>query len=300
MAVEAPKSSRDALHHAMLEIGNLRRRMPGAKAAEILSAFEKVEDLWDKQDIGRYPFNVLSGEMNTIKVELRELYDGELDSEVTRQSPVFDQLADFDHRIRIYNEWVVSDPIYIGLEKRLQRIDEMLPVRNYAVGNLLGELRTSFDPYLKQRLNGALGQFCREEYELVIGSCGKAEGALFFQFRKLLENLGIGRLSPQIGPAIGQIREMFRSRPDANGLALAKSGRLENLVLSMFEMLHYFRNLSAHDRTEEAVEEKLPRWQVERREFFIQKPEYARLVLMLTFQIALELQALVDHQEKST
>ena len=48
------------------------------------------------------------------------------------------------------------------------------------------------------------------------------------------------------------------------------------------------------------VEERLPEWQRQRREFFIEKCEYARLGLCLSFQIALELQALLDRQGNST
>ncbi len=300
MAIEPPKSSQEALHRAILEIGNLRNRIPGAKAGEILSAFEKIEEIWVKQDIEQFPFNILTREMTAIQAELREAYGGELDLAVDRRSPVFDQVVDLDHRIRIYSEMVVLNPVYSGLEERLQRIDDILPSRNYALRDLLSELRPSFDPAMRKRLETAAGQFGREEYEFVITECGKAEGILFSRFRAFMANLGITGLSTQTGPALGEVREILKLKKDADGLPLSKSGRLELLVLSMFETLHYFRNLGAHDRTEEVVEEKLPKWQVQRREHFTQKPEYARLALVLTVQIALELQALWDHQESSS
>lgn len=194
MDIEPPKSSQEALHQAILEIGNLRKRMPGAKAGEIFSAFDRVEEIWAKQDLAQFPFNVLMKEINAVKAELHDAYAGELDLAVDRRSPVFDQVIDLDHRIRIYSELLAFNPIYSGLEKRLQRIGETLPPRNYALGDLLGELRPSFDQSLRKRLETALDLFGQEEYESVITECGKAEGILFSHFRMFLENLGISKL----------------------------------------------------------------------------------------------------------
>lgn len=118
---------------------------------------------------------------------------------------------------------------------------------------------------------------------------------LVARFKGFLEGLGVALPPSQTGSVFIAIRQQFASQKDPNGLSFAKSARLELFVLSMFETLHYLRNLGAHDRAEEAAEEKLPDWQVQRREYFIQKPEYARLALILTIQIALELQALLYH-----
>jgi hypothetical protein len=296
MSIEPPKSSQEALHQAILEIGNLRKRMPGAKSGEVLSVFDKVEEVWSKQDMEQFPFNILAKEINTIKIEMRETYGDGLDLEVGRRSPIFDQVVDLDHRIRIYSELVAFNPIYSGLDKRLQRLDGVLPPRNYSLKDLLSDLRPSFDPSLRKRLETALGHFEREEYETSIAECGKAEGILFSHFRKLLAGFEIIGLSTSTGPALRQICKMLESRQDGDGFSLSKSGRLELFVLSMFETLHYLRNLGAHDRAEEVVEEKLPNWQVRWRELFTQKPEYARLALALTIQIATELQVLIDHQ----
>jgi hypothetical protein len=164
---------------------------------------------------------------------------------------------------------------------------------------LLDDLCSSFNPALKQRLEAASRYFEAGQYEAVLAECGKAEGILFTHFRTLLANLKINGLPSETGAAFGEIRKRFASQKDEDGLSLSKSGRLELLVLSMFETLPYFRNLGAHDRAEEIAEEKLPEWQVRRREYFIQKPEYARLALTLAVQIALELQALLDHQGSS-
>lgn len=296
MTIEPPKSPQEALHQASLEIGILTRRMPGAKAGEVLAEFEKIELIWSKQDLEQFPFNVLTKEMNAIKAETHDFYGGELDLAVERNSPVFHQIFSLDQRIRIYSELVVLDPVYRGLDKRLQRIEDILPPRNYAIRESLTDLRPSFDPGFMKRLDTALDHFGKEQYESVITECGKAEEILFTRFKAFLAMLGITGLSTNTGHAISEIRGHFKSRQDADGLALSKSGRLECLVLSMFETLHYFRNLGAHDRAAEVIEDKLPRWQVQRRECFAQRPDCARLALLLTIQIALELQALLDHQ----
>jgi len=284
----------------MLEIGNLRKRMPGIKAGKVLEVLDQIENIWSKQDLDQFPFNILTREVSTIKAEVREAYADELNLTVERRSSVFDQVVDLDHRIRIYSELVVVDPIYRGLEKRLQRIEGVLPSRNYALRDVLGDLHPSFHPDLRKRLEAALGHFEREQYESVITECGKAEGILFPLFKGFLAIFGVGGLPYQTGPAISKIREILKSKQDTDGLSLSKSSRLELLVLSMFETLHYFRNVGAHDRAEEVAEEKLPEWQVHRRLRFTQKPECARLVLVLTLQIALEMGAFLDHQEKST
>lgn len=299
MVSQPPTSSQEALHQAMVEIGYLRRRLPAAKVGEVLEVFDKIEWLWTKQDETQFPFNVLVDEMNAIKAEIRESYSDELDLAIGRQSPVFDQIVGLDHRIRTYSEIVVLNPVYGGLEKRLQRIEEVLPSRNYALRELLDDLRSSFNLSLKQRLEAASRYFEAGQYEAVLAECGKAEGILFTHFRTFLANFKINGLPSETGVAFGEIRKRFASHKDADGLSLSKSGRLELLVLSMFETLHYFRNLGAHDRAEEIAEEKLPEWQVRRREYFMQKPEYARLTLTLAVQIALELQALLDHQGSS-
>jgi hypothetical protein len=300
MSIEPPKSHHEALQQAMLEIGNLRKRMPGINAGEVLDVLDQTENIWSKQDLDQFPFNILIREINTIKAEVREAYADELNLTVERRSSVFDQVVDLDHRVRIYSELVIVDPIYRGLEKRLQRIEGVLPSRNYAFRDVLGDVHPSFHPDLRKRLEVALGHFEREEYESSITECGKAEGILFPLFKGFLANFGISGVPSQIGAAISKIREILKAKQDTDGLSLSKSSRLEILVLSMFETLHYFRNLGAHDRAEETAEEKLPEWQVNRRLSFTQRPECARLVLILTLQIALELRALLDHQGKST
>ncbi len=299
MTIEPPKSHHEALQQATLKVGNLRNRMPAIKAGEVLEVFDQIESIWSKQDLDQFPFNILTKEISTIKAEVREAYAGELNLTVERRSSVFGQVVDLDHRIRIYSELVVVDPIYRGLEKRLQHIESVLPSRNYALRDVLGDLRPSFHPDLRRRLEAAFAHFERQEYESAIAECGRAEGILFPLFKAFLAGFGICGVPPQTGTAISKIREMLKSRQDRDGLSLSKSSRLELLVLSMFETLHYFRNVSAHDRAEEAAEDKLPEWQVHRRLSFTQKPECARLVLVLTLQIALELGALLDHQGKS-
>jgi hypothetical protein len=296
MSVDPPVSSQEALHRAMLETSNLRRRLAAARAGEVLDAFDRVEEIWGKQDEEQFPFSILMKDICDIKATVREAFGGELELPVDWRSPVYDQVVEFDQKIRICSGLMMVNPVYSGLEKRLQRIEEVLPPRSYAFRDLLDDLRPSFDLNLKQRLEAALRYFGSAQYELTITECGKAEGILFPAFKKILEASGITELPSNTGNAIGSIFRNFASHKDSAGLVILNSARLEFFLLSMFQTLHYFRNLGSHDRAEEVDGSKLPGWQVQRREYFTQRPEYARLTLGLTIQIALELQALLDHQ----
>jgi hypothetical protein len=297
MSIDPPVSSQEALHRAMLETSNLRRRLPAAKAGEVLDGFDRVEEIWAKQDEEQFPFSILIKDISDIKATVQEAFRGELDLPVDWRSPVYDQVVEFDQKIRIYSDLMMVNPVYSGLEKRLQRLEEVLPPRSYALRELLDDLRPSFDLNLKQRLEAALRHFGSAQYELTITECGKSEGILFSTFKKCLETLGITGLPSNAGNAIGYVFRNFASHKDTAGLVILNSARFEFFVLSMFQTLHYFRNLGSHDRAEEVDGSKLPGWQVQRREYFTQRPEYARLTLGLTIQIALELQALLDHQD---
>lgn len=294
--MEAPTLPRDALHLATITIGNLLQRIPGAKAGDVLQTLDAIEEFWAKQDRDQFPFNSLVSEIAAIKTQIRESYKDDLRLEIDRASFTYDQLIGFNHRLRNVSESILFNPIFAGLERRLQRLEDVLPPRNYAVKELLGDLRVSFNPALRQRIETAFERFERQEFESTIEECGKARAILFEDFKKYLTGLGIGGLSDNIGPALQEIRRKMESALDLEGLPLSTSGRLERLLVSMIESLHYFRNLVAHDRVEERSQEKIPAWQIKRREIFVQRPEYARLVLLLTVQIAVELQFLMDHQ----
>lgn len=144
MPIDPPIYSQEALHQALLETGSLRRRLPAAKVGEVLDVFDRIEELWAKQDEGQFPFNILIKEINAIKATLRETYGDELDLPVDSGSAVFNQVVEFDLRIRIYDELMAFTPVYSGLEKRLQRLEEVLPPRNYALRELLAEERVFY------------------------------------------------------------------------------------------------------------------------------------------------------------
>jgi hypothetical protein len=186
MSVDPPVSSQEALHRAMLETSNLRRRLAAARAGEVLDAFDRVEEIWGKQDEEQFPFSILMKDICDIKATVREAFGGELELPVDWRSPVYDQVVEFDQKIRICSGLMMVNPVYSGLEKRLQRIEEVLPPRSYAFRDLLDDLRPSFDLNLKQRLEAALRYFGSAQYELTITECGKAEGILFPAFKKIL------------------------------------------------------------------------------------------------------------------
>lgn len=281
---------------AMAELSTLRNRLPGAKAGEVLDVFDRIEKVWLKQDPSAFPFNILTRRIEDIKSEVSDAFAGELNQEVDLGSPIFEQLVDIDIRARIYSEIAYLYPVYDGLERRLQQIEAVLPPKVFAVESSLNELPEQFESFRK-RLEKGSQLFRGEEYEQVLRECGRAEGWLFTRFRQFLEENGIGSLPTNIGPALGKIRESFRAPPShGTGFSVRKSGRLERLVLSMFETLHYFRNLEAHDDEEEINTAGLPEWQIQRRAYCKNEPEYARLAMFLALQIALELSALIEER----
>jgi hypothetical protein len=259
-----------------------------------------AEDCQEPRPAEQWPFSLLRRDIEAITTEVREAYSDALDLAVDDRSPVFDGVIDLDHRTRIYSEVMVSNPAYAGLEERLQRIEEVLPSRNYALRELFREVRQSIPADLAKRLETAFARFERGEYESTISECGMAESILFPMFRELLMGLGVGELRGDIGPAIGRIRKAAEAKRDGEGFSLSKSGRLEMFVLSMFEVLHYLRNLCHHDRAEEMLRGELPGWQIRRRATFGEMPEYARLALCLALQIAVELHELRAHSKPGT
>jgi len=286
--MQAPKSLREALHMAMVEAGNLRQQVPGAKVGQVLDTLDRIETSWEKQDREDFPLNSLVMEISVLRGELSETYDS-LDSQVGRGSTAFDLIIQLVHRLQIYSESIVLNPVFEGLEKRLERLERVLPPRNYAIKQLLDDVW--LDPGAKQRIASAFALFEQERYESAIQECGKANEILFSILKSCLRDAGITELSENTGPALREIRKSLES---------VKSGRLEHFVVSMAETLHYLRNLAAHERTEERSREQLPGWQIDRREIFTQRPEYARLALTVTVQVALELQVLHQHRRSSS
>lgn len=291
----------EAFHKAAIRISNLRESLPG-KVGTILTCLDEIINEWEEKleaDLLQFPFNQLYGQIKALADSVKSEFD-DLDQRVDRTSLVYEQVISLYHRFQLSSEFISASKIFEGVERRFQRIDEVLPPKNYAVRELLSELATeSIGPAIIKRLETAVHRFDRQEYKAVLQECGQAGEAMFALYKASLSQAGCNEIPSNVGPALDRVRSWLATgeNKDKDGLSFARRNRFEWVLLSMFEILHYLRNAASHAPE---VEEVLPRWQRRRRESFTEKPEYARLSLCLCFQIALELQVLLDHQGKST
>lgn len=298
MNTQAPQSPQEALNKAMILISNLRDSLPG-KVGKVLTCMDEIEKCWENQDLGQFPFNLLHSEVKAVASFATSEYD-DLDQEIDRRSSIYEQVLNLQHRLCMSIEFVVSSKVFESVERQLRRIDAVLPPKNYALRDLLSELNSGrIGPTIRKRLDVAIQKFDRQEYQAALQECGQAGEALFPLFREVLAHWGCSEIPSSIGPSLSHIRTWLANsvNRDGQGLCFAPRGRIEWLLLSLFESLHYLRNAVSHPLE---VESGLPQWQSQRRELFSEKPDYARLGLCLILQIAIELQALLDHQEIST
>ncbi len=286
----------DALTRASYLMERLLASMPGRVGA-ILTCMDEIKDAWQQQDRGQFPFNQLLDEVEAVAASSRSEYD-DPEREVDRRSTLHEQLVSLHHRIRITIEFVVANKVFEGVERRFQRIDEVLPVKHYAVRELLPAIRAGgIEPPVLKKLDAALVAFDREQYRTVLRDCGEACELLFALFRKHLEGCGCPGMPREVGNALKNLR-IWMTDPksqDGAGLRFAVHARLEWLLLSMFESLHHLRNVGSH--APEVNNDRIPPWQCSRMAVFDQTPEHARLAIVLAFQLALELGALLASGE---
>lgn len=295
MNSQAPKSPQEALNKAIMVITNLRDSLPG-KVGKILTCVDEIEQAWENQDLDQFPFNLLYGEIKALANMVASEYD-DPDHEIDRRSSAYEQVLNLQHRLRMSIEFIVSSKVYESVERLFHRIDTVLPTKNYAMRDLLSELNTAqISASVRTRLEQAVTKFDHQEYQTVLQECGRAGEALFTLYKEYIVNCGCDGIPSKVGPALEKIRSWLQNSEskDPQGLSLAIRSRIEWLLLYAFEMLHYLRNAASHALE---VENNLPKWQSQHRELFTVKPYYARLGLCLTFQIALELQALLEHQD---
>lgn len=297
MNPQAPRSPQEALNKAMILIGILRDSLPG-KVGKILTCMDEIEKSWDNQDLEQFPFNLLHGEVKALASMVTSEY-GDLDHEVDRRSSIYEQVLDLQHRLRMSIEFVVSSRVFESVERQFRRIDAVLPPRNYAMRDLLSELNSArIGPAVRRRLDLASEKFDHQEYQATLQECGQAGEALFALYKEYIAKCGCSGIPTNIGSALARIRKWLEDpeSKDSQGACFAPRGRIEWFLLSLFESLHYLRNTASHPLE---VESGLPKWQSQRRDLFTEKPDHARLGLCLAFQIALELQALLDYQGSS-
>ena len=283
----------------MVLITNLRARLPG-KVGHILTAIDEVESAWEAQDKGQFPFNVLCGEIDALKGAIRSDYD-DPETDVNQRSSAYDAVMRLEHRLYMSLEFMVSARIFESVERRFRRIDEVLPSRNYSLRDLLLELRSPrIDQAIKKRLEAALTRFDRGEYGYVLQECGQTGELLFALYRQCLGVYGCSEIPPETKPALERIRRWLvdGTNTDTQGFRFTPRNRVEWFLLSMFEALHFLRNLAAHPQ--EVGDERLPPWQVSRRQDTAESPDLARLALSLCFQTVLELDMLLRHQQGKT
>lgn len=290
-----PRSVQEALNKALILVQNLQSSLPG-KVGRILSCLDEVIDAWEDQDIEEFPISLLRGEVESLRAVVTSEYD-DLDQEVDRRSIVYEQVVGLYHRLRMSNEFVLCNKVFEGVQAQYRRIQELLPARNYAFKDLLPELVPELIGHISRRkLEAALRRFEQSEYKEVLQECGEVGEGLFALFKDYLAAYGLTGCSKNVGPALKNIRRWFEdgSNKDQEGYVFSTASRIESFVLSLFQSLHYLRNLAHHNLS---VEENVPPWQTKRRELYTEKPEYARLSLCIAFQIAIELQFLLNHQK---
>ncbi len=285
----------EALAKAMLLISNLRRSLP-CKVGRVLDCSDQMMDALSKEDEGQFPLNLILGEIGALRSSMTSEYD-DLESEVGRESFIYELVVSLEHRIRLSMEFIVANKIFESVEARFVRIDGVLPSRNYSLRELLSQL--PFDLIgvrNRQRLESALDHFDQQEYKAAVRETGEAGEAIFGLYKRCFEQVGCTEIPENEGPAVGRIRQWMADPKnlDCRASPLVSRGRIEWFLLSMFETLHYLRNAAAHPME---IGTGIPEWQARRRAAVLESPECARLGLCLVFQIALELAVILEHQE---
>ncbi len=275
-------------------MSNLRARLPG-KAGTVLSCIDDVELAWDEHDHAMFPFNVLRDELDALKGTIQTEY-GNPDSEVDRKSLVYDSIIRLEHRLNMSSEFLISSRIFEDMERRFRRIDEVLPARNYALRDLVSGLQAErVGPDTRRRLEAAVRLFEDGKYKDALRECGEAGEALFDQYKQMLIRHGCVGMPNNVGPALNHVRKWLadENNRDTQEHRFAPRSRVEWFLLSMFETLHYLRNVVMHPRESD---ERVPSWQARRRASFVDGPEHARLGLCLGVQIAVELQTILAQE----
>lgn len=281
----------EALSRAVALIQSLRDSLPG-KMGRVLVCIDEIREAWREQDLDQFPFKVLGDVVGALEGTARAEYDTP-EQEVDRRSRTFDQVVNLDHRLRLSLEFLFTSKVFEGVEQRFKRIDDVLPARNYAVRDLISELKSEYiaSP-ISRRLESAVQHFDRQEYKAALQDCGEAGEALFGIFRRYLSEHGLSVDPKNVGPALEQIRaSLGKDTADAGGYLFRHRSRIEWFLLFMFDTLHYLRNAASHALE---TEEGPPPWQSRRRGDCVVEPEYTRLGLCLSLQIAVELQALLE------
>ncbi len=273
------------------KVNQLRENQPG-KVGGVLSCMDEILTDWETQDLGQFPFSILCDEVEALKASA----SGDPDSQVEKGSPLWEQIVSLQHRLRMAIEFIGVGTVFDGVEKRFERIDAVLPIRNYSARDLLSQLDPRTAVHNRARFEKALRLFNDEEYESCLQECGKLGEILLDSYRRVLPGWESEQRPGQTRSELDQVGRWLATSgtSDQEGFGLASRNRIEWFLLYMFELLQYFRNIGAHAPGDDA---RLPDWQNRRRQEFTERPEYARLALFLSFQIAIELGGVPGHLE---
>jgi hypothetical protein len=189
MAGERSQSPSEALHKAMVQITSLRHSFP-CKVGKILICADEVIEACIKQDREQFPFNLLLGEVDALAGFVRSEYD-DLKAEADRRSSAYDLVLSLEHRFRLSIEFMAVNKIFESVEKRYERIDNVLPPRNYSLRELLEIISVQqLGAGTVRRLESAVNCFDRKEYKSVLRDCGEAGEALFGLYSELMSRFG--------------------------------------------------------------------------------------------------------------
>jgi hypothetical protein len=298
---EGSKTPQEALLKAIVQMKNLRDSFP-CKVGAIRTCLNVIRNDWEENprlDLQQFPFSQLYTQVQVLDDIVRNAYEDD-DQKVERSSPEYEEVLNLYHRFHLSSEFFTSIKVFDGIEKHLERINTVLPVRNWAIRELLSDFNANHLPLsIRRSLDSALHKFDRQEYKEVLRECREAGESLLSLYVKNLKRHGCPEAASDMGPTLSLVRKWLTGNQenDGQGHSLAPRARMEWFLLSLFETLLYLGNAGSHTRDGES---QLPKWQRERRTTLVEKPEGARLILCVSFQIALELLALLDHQGNIT
>jgi hypothetical protein len=249
MRIGGSKTPQEALLKATGRISNLRSSLPG-KVGTILTCLDEIRNDWEGNPklLQQFPLNQLYEQIVALDAAVRSEYD-DLEQTVDRRASVYEEILSLYHRFHLSSEFFASSKVLESVERYLERIDTMLPVRNYSVRDLLSELNAHrINPVIKKRLDVALHKFDQQEYQAVLQECGQAGEALFALYKNNLVQCGCNRIPGNMGLALDHIRRWLSENgtEDRQGYSFAPHARIEWFLLSLFESLHYLRNAVSH------------------------------------------------------
>ncbi len=203
--------------------------------------------------------------------------------------PAFsERIIELDSTLAILGRVIAESEAYKMFLNRLDRIDSVLPTKDYDFKEVKNLLRVeAIGNEILSALEESIRRFSTGDYK---GSLDRAEEAT-----QLLKKKFCGYCqknfpnAPKGKASLHDLRRAVWEATKATG-----HNRLEWLVFPLLEISTFVRNMGSHPEEESAA----PDWMIVRRKELIANPWTARLVLVCQLHAALELQELCVHCEE--